>query len=156
MTDEEAAEIEREQKSTKKVAPSAPPSSEPTTSTAQENGIESAPEEDKDKVCELLLATTWSFELDSPYQKSDKEAESEEEDDDAKGKLKPNTGNGGDLPNYSWTQVCPSPSLAGITTVYCLLQTLQEVEIRIPSGMAVPIKGRDVVIDFQPKVSLYL
>lgn len=104
ITDEEAAEIERE-KEQKSAPPSTPP---PKATPTVENG--------------------------TPDTKDTKESNSdEEEDEDAKGKMKPNLGNGGDLPHYSWTQ------------------TLQEAEIKIPSGVTFPIKGRDVIVDFQPK-----
>ncbi len=46
----------------------------------------------------------------------------EEEDEDDKGKMKPNVGNGADLPNYSWTQ------------------TLSDIELRVPLPIAVKVK----------------
>ena len=55
--------------------------------------------------------------------------EDEDEDEDEKGKMKPNAGNGADLPSYKWTQ------------------TLEEIELRVPLPMAV--KSRDVVVDWQ-------
>ena len=42
--------------------------------------------------------------------------------------------------------------ISGPLIVLGLMQTLQEAEIRVPSGVAFPIKGKDVVVDFQPKV----
>lgn len=46
----------------------------------------------------------------------------DEEDEEDKGKLKPNEGNGADLPNYSWTQ------------------TLSDVDIKIPTRVSFVIK----------------
>nr|XP_054753402.1 nuclear migration protein nudC-like [Lytechinus pictus] len=59
--------------------------------------------------------------------KETKEDDDDEEDDEEdKGKMKPNSGNGANMPNYRWTQ------------------TLQEVEVHIPMPMAV--KPRDLVV----------
>ena len=45
--------------------------------------------------------------------------------------MKPNDGNGADLPNYKWTQ------------------TLEEIELRVPLPIAV--KARDVIVDMKKK-----
>ncbi|RLU23183.1 hypothetical protein DMN91_005461 [Ooceraea biroi] len=61
--------------------------------------------------------------------------EEEEEDDDEKekNKLKPNSGNGADMPNYRWTQ------------------TLGEVEIRVPLKINFAARPRDVVVTIAKK-----
>ncbi|XP_055842422.1 nuclear migration protein nudC [Episyrphus balteatus] len=53
---------------------------------------------------------------------------SKDVDESEKGKLMPNSGNGCDLPNYSWTQ------------------TLQEVEVKIPFKINFSLKSRDVQV----------
>ncbi|KYN01002.1 Nuclear migration protein nudC [Cyphomyrmex costatus] len=57
----------------------------------------------------------------------------EEEDEKEKNKLKPNSGNGADMPNYRWTQ------------------TLGEVEIRVPLKINFSARPRDVVVSIAKK-----
>jgi len=57
----------------------------------------------------------------------------EEEDEADKGKMKPNVGNGADLDKYKW------------------VQTLSELDIKIPTGFPKALKSRDIVVDFKKK-----
>ncbi|XP_050531305.1 nuclear migration protein nudC [Daktulosphaira vitifoliae] len=59
--------------------------------------------------------------------------EEDEDDPKEKGKLKPNSGNGCDLPNYKWTQ------------------TLSDIELRIPSKAAFKLRSRDVIVNLKKK-----
>lgn len=57
----------------------------------------------------------------------------EDEDEAEKGKLRPNSGNGCDLPKYKWTQ------------------TLQDIEIRIPLNVDFKARQKDVIVNITKK-----
>lgn len=65
---------------------------------------------------------------------SEKDKDLDEEDDPKeKDKLKPNQGNGCDLPNYRWTQ------------------TLADIELHVPVKVSFNIRSRDVIVNIQKK-----
>lgn len=71
--------------------------------------------------------------LSSSTAKEGEDGEDEEEDEADKGKIKPNLGNGADLEKYKW------------------VQTLSELDIKIPTGFGKPLKSRDIIVDFKKK-----
>ncbi|XP_391855.2 nuclear migration protein nudC [Apis mellifera] len=65
--------------------------------------------------------------------KKEEDAEDEEEDEKEKNKLRPNSGNGADLPNYRWTQ------------------TLQDLEIKVPLKVNFSARPKDVSVTITKK-----
>lgn len=65
--------------------------------------------------------------------KKEDNSEEEEEDEREKNKLRPNSGNGADLPNYRWTQTLQDLEVSNITHVtkflFLILRNILFLEI---------------------------
>lgn len=81
---------------------------------------------------------------EAPPVKSDEKVD-EEEDEADRGKLKPNAGNGCDLPNYSWTQ-----TLDELEVIFGeFIRDYGKFQVRVPFKVNFPLKSRDIVVEVQ-------
>ncbi|XP_063309553.1 nuclear migration protein nudC isoform X2 [Pelobates fuscus] len=83
-------------------------------------------ERDEPRITELT-----DEEAEKLQKEIDKDEDEDVEDEKDKGKLKPNSGNGADLPYYRWTQ------------------TLSEVDLAVPFPVSFRLKGKDVIVEIR-------
>ncbi|XP_015182528.1 PREDICTED: nuclear migration protein nudC [Polistes dominula] len=102
-----------------------------------EQAVKLQQEIDKKKISKEATAVpgTSGVNADGDLKKENKEIDDDddEEDEKEKNKLRPNYGNGADMPNYRWTQ------------------TLQEVEIRVPLKINFSARQKDVSVTITKK-----
>eukprot|EP00043_Microstomoeca_roanoka_P010444 m.99229 g.99229 ORF g.99229 m.99229 type:complete len:343 (-) comp14898_c0_seq2:368-1396(-) len=129
LTDEQAEKLEKQLKKSKtddKPKTSTTSAAKTTSSQQQQTSSSMAATEPKKPSTRPANAT-------NPEEISGEDSGDEDGEGNKKptGKLRPNSGNGANLPNYSW------------------LQTLQDLEIRVPLKVDFKVKGRDCVVDIQ-------
>lgn len=126
---ERAAQLKAEEDKKRKVAEDEPRIKELTDEEA--DSLQTELDKNKDIEAKKQKAVSESSAAEKSTE-ADKACDSEgEEDEKDKDKIKPNAGNGADLPNYRWTQ------------------TLSEVDLVVTFDVKFRLKGKDVVVDIQ-------
>ncbi|EGD77167.1 nuclear movement protein nudC [Salpingoeca rosetta] len=127
LTDEQAAKLEQQLK--KKEDKKQHTKKQPATSSSSEaKAADASSAAKKSKSTATPLPNAANPDDLSAEDSGDEDGDGNKQPN---GKLRPNTGNGANLPNYSW------------------IQTLQDLEVRVPLKVDFRVKGRDCVVDIK-------